>query len=639
MCGIAGVFALHGTLDPAIGAALPAMTRALRHRGPDGEGLSLDTVVGLGHRRLAIIDREGGVQPMQNEDGSCRIVFNGEIYNHHDLRRRLQARGHQFRTTSDTEVILHAYEEFGAGCVDHFVGMFAFAIYDANRRQLLVARDRLGKKPLFFAEWQGVFHFASEIKALRCSPAWVGDLDTTALEGYLSLGYSIAPATMYRHVRQLEPGHLLLARRSGISVRRYWDVEEFDTDGRAESELLPELDERLREAVHVRLESEVPLGAFLSGGIDSGLVGSYMAESLGDRLVTTTVGFASAAHDETAAAALTAASLGARHYAEIALPQLGAVLDTLPGCFDEPFADSSAVPTYYVSAMARRHVTVALSGDGGDESFAGYGFRYIPHHLESRLRRLLPAVLRRPVLGAAGRLWPRWPSLPRALRLSTVWTNLATDDAGAYYRDLCFLKPEDARRLLGCAPDEDPRLSPVYAAVTDPYRRCPSSSAVQRAQYADLKVYLPNDVLVKVDRASMAHGLEVRSPLLDHRLVEFAFRIPASRKMARLQPKQLLRRLAGPRLPEAVTRRAKQGFTAPAGEWIAGPGAGMFRDEVLSHASWVSTVVDIRRVRRVFEAHCRAERDHTHALWAIWMLQRWGQLQRREAASPERKAS
>lgn len=628
MCGICGVVALDGVLDPRIAAAVPAMRDSLRHRGPDGAGLFADAHVALGHRRLAIIDMAGGVQPLSNEDGSCWVTFNGEIYNHRRLRQRLTERGHVFRTASDTEVIVHAYEEYGAGCVEQLDGMFAFAVYDQRHRRVLLARDRLGKKPLYYAVLDGVLHFASEIKAFYHSPAWDGAIDLDNLEGYLSLGYSIAPRTMFRRVQQLEPGHYLIAQDGALHLCHYWDVQEFDTDPRAEQALTAELDARLREAVRARLESDVPLGAFLSGGIDSGLVVSYMAEVLGDRLVATSVGFSSTGHDETATAAVTAVHCGARHYREAASLDFGDMLERVGACFDEPFADSSAVPTYHVSALARRHVTVALSGDGGDEPFAGYGFRYVPHAIEQRIRSAVPTVLQRPLFTGLDRAWPETPMLPRLLRLSTVWKNLAVDEAGAYYRDLCFLKPERARHLLGRTPSSDPRTSPIYEAVTAPYRRCASKSAVQRAQYADLKIYLPNDVLVKVDRMSMAHGLEVRSPLLDYRLIEFAFRVPAARKLSRLQPKRLLRTLAGERLPAEVSRLPKRGFTAPVAEWLAGPAAERFSAEVLANGAWIADVVDQDCARRLFVAHRRREADHSYALWALWVLNRWGRASR-----------
>jgi asparagine synthase (glutamine-hydrolysing) len=617
MCGICGIAALDGPLAPALREALFAMTRALRHRGPDAEGFHREERAALGHRRLAIIDRAGGGQPMANEDGTCFIVFNGEIYNHVALRRELSERGHVFRTRSDTEAILHAYEEWGPACVERLEGMFAFAIYDKKSQELFLARDRLGKKPLFYALLGGALHFASEIKAIAKSPAWNGALDLSSIEGYLSLGYFLAPATIYRHVRKLEPAHWLRLRNGRIELRRYWDIERFDDDRRAAAAIRADLDALLRERVSERLESEVPLGAFLSGGIDSGLVFSYMAESLGERLVTTSVGFGDAAHDELGAAAITARHFGARHFAERVEPRLEDVLDRIVEAFDEPFADSSAIPTYYVSAMARRHVTVALSGDGGDESFAGYDFRYVPHAIEERARALFP----RRAAAWLGARWPRGRRLPRPLRLGSVFENLSGDPAGAYYRDLCFLKPPAARALLGRDPRGDPRESPVYEAVTAPYRRCPSKSAVTRAQYADLMVYLPNDVLVKVDRMSMLCALEVRCPLLDRRVVEFAFRLPIERKMPRLCAKHLLRRLARERLPREIARLPKRGFTAPVGRWIAREYAGRFEDEVLGGA--LDGLVDPVRARALFEEHRAGRADHGYALWALWVLAKW----------------
>jgi asparagine synthase (glutamine-hydrolysing) len=382
MCGICGVVALDGELHPDLRSSIGSMAATLHHRGPDGQGVFSDAFAALGHRRLAIIDRAGGHQPMFNEDGSCWVVFNGEIYNHRSLRSRLIGLGHTFKTSSDTETILHAYEEYGADCVPMFEGMFAFAVYDSRRRELLLARDRLGKKPLFYAELDGALHFASEIKALRASPAWDPTLDLSELEGYLSLGYFIAPGTVYRSVRKLLPGHWLRVRNGHIEVRKYWDIERFDDHPGRGPALENEIEELLRTAVSDRLESEVPLGAFLSGGIDSGLVVSFMAETLGRGVTTTTVGFGEAAHNELDAAAVTAARFETQHHVEIVEPRLDEVLDRIVDGFDEPFADVSAVPTFHVAGMAKRHVTVVLSGDGGDEAFSGYSFRYAPHAIE-----------------------------------------------------------------------------------------------------------------------------------------------------------------------------------------------------------------------------------------------------------------
>lgn len=620
MCGIVGAVAREGPLDPRIAAAVPEMAAALRHRGPDGEGSHRFQSSALGHRRLAIIDRAAGYQPMSNEDRSCWVVFNGEIYNHHQLRRELETCGHRFKTRCDTEAIVHAWEEYGTDCARHLEGMFAFAIWDERRQELYLARDRLGKKPLFWAELGGALHFASEIKALQLSPVWDGTLDTSALEGYLCLSYIPAPGSIFKHVRKLEPGHWLRLRNGTIEVRSYWDVEEFDSDRRDSQEIAKELDKLLGEVVGQRLESEVPLGAFLSSGLDSGVVVSYMFETLGEDILTTTVGFGEETHNEIPGARNVARRFKTRHATEIVRPSLDEVFDPLVQAFDEPFADDSAIPTYYVSKMARRQVTVALTGDGGDESFGGYDFRYVPHAWECRLRPWLPG---RRFLAWLGAHWPRTEQTPRLLRWGTILDNLAREAATAYFLDLCFLKPAEARLLLGSDPTVDPSESSVYERVTAPYRKCPSPSPLQRAQYADLKVYLPNAPLVKVDRMSMHHGLEVRSPLLDRRVVEFAFRVPTKTKLPRLECKFLLRELAHKRLPEEVLGLPKQGFSSPIGHWIRGPLRDQYRDEVLRPNAGVSSWLDMATIKRFFDEHRRGVRNRSYPLWAIWVLERW----------------
>ena len=547
MCGICGAAALQGMLDPLVTDSVRAMATALVHRGPDGEGFHDSGWASIGQRRLAIIDRAGGAQPMPNEDASCWITFNGEIYNHHALRPVLEAKGHVFRTRSDTEVILHGWEEYGTAVVERLEGMFAFAIVDQRRRELFLARDRVGKKPLFYTVLDGVLHFASELDALRQVPAWQGELSPEALEAYLSLGYVLAPDTIFRGVHKLPPGHWLHVTGGRPVVRRYWDVTEFGTDRREPAALVETVDEVLGEAVRCRLESEVPLGAFLSGGIDSGLVASYMAEACGGRLTTNTVGFGEAGHDELDAARVTANALHTDHHEEPLTPNLDEVFDSIVAHLGEPMADSSAIPTWYVSRSARRRVTVALSGDGGDETFGGYDFRYVPHVLESKVRAFVPGRPGRAVAGAMGRAWPRSASLPNWLRAGSLLENLARDPATAYYTDLCFLKPAATRRLLGLGHGVED--GPVWAAVTDAYRRPTGADDLQRARYADLHVYLPNDPLVKVDRMSMTHSLEVRCPLLDRRVVEAAFRIPSRHLQQGATGKVLLRTLASRRLP------------------------------------------------------------------------------------------
>ena len=622
MCGICGVVALDGPLPDEARGAVPEMTAALAHRGPDGDGFFSDEHAALGHRRLAIIDRALGQQPMANEDGTRWIVFNGEIYNYRHLRGVLQGRGHRFRTASDTEVILNAYEEYGADCVDKLEGMFAFVIYDSRRREIFAARDRIGEKPLFYAMFQGVFHFASELPALQRSPLWSARVDLSALEGYLSLGYFIAPATVFSGVYKLPAACRLRATRDDTRVEKYWDIEQFDVDTRSAVEIVEDADARLRTAVTSRLESEVPLGAFLSGGVDSGLVVSYMAETLKDRLVTASVGFGETAHNELEAAGWTAAHFGSRHHFEVIKPRLEEVIADVTRGLGEPLADSSAIPTWYVSRAARAHVRVALSGDGGDESFAGYDNRYGPHAIEGAVRPYVPKALV-PALRWLGSVWPRSRRLPRALRLGGIVENLGRDEAEAYYVDLTFMRPAEARRLLGRVPERDPRSSPVFEAVTEPYRRCASRDPVQRAAYADLQVYLPNNSLVKVDRMSMLHGLEVRCPLLDHHLVEFAFRLPASRKQNWKQGKLPLRELAYNRLPQPMWSLPKRGFSAPISEWIAGPYGSMFESEVLHSGACVSQYLDVKDLERRFNEHRKGDADHGYLLWAVWVLERW----------------
>jgi asparagine synthase (glutamine-hydrolysing) len=416
-------------------------------------------------------------------------------------------------------------------------------------------------------------------------------------------------------------------RNGRIETRRYWDVERFDDFGAGEAAGLEAIESHLDARVQERLESEVPIGAFLSGGIDSGLVVSAMSDAHRGRVVTTSVGFGDASHNELAPAGITAAHFGTDHHAHIVDPRLDEVLDSIVSAFDEPFADSSSVPTFYVSREARRHVTVALSGDGGDETFGGYDFRYIPHAMEARVRRMLPAGHVRRAVGTIGAGWPRSSRVPRMLRWGTYLENIGRDPAAAYFADLCFLKPAMAQSLVGGSAGVE--SSAVFETITSAYRGCPSPDPVQKAEYADLKIYLANDVLVKVDRMSMQHGLEVRCPLLDRRLVELAFSLPQSLKQAGRTGKHLLKQIARRRLPEALLRLPKRGFTAPVGAWIRGPYRARFEDEVLSNGAVVASLLDHRVIKRLADAHFRREADHAYTLWAIWMLERWGRAQHR----------
>jgi asparagine synthase (glutamine-hydrolysing) len=618
MCGICGAVSLAGGTDERLVDNVGRMCDAIKHRGPDGFGFYRDSHAVLGHRRLAIIDRARGAQPLSNEDGSIWIVFNGEIYNHRALRPRLESRGHRFRTASDTEAIVHAYEEFGVDCLEHLEGMFAFAIYDRPRQQLFIARDRLGKKPLFYADWGGAFYFSSELESLLHAAPAAPEIGREHLQEYFTLGYISAPRTAYKEIHKLEAASWMLidpARRRGA---RYWDLTNFEIDRRPEPVILRDLEQLLRTAVSDRLESEVPLGAFLSGGIDSGLVVSWMAETAPDSVRTTSVGFPNGSHNELELAGETARAFHTRHTSALVDTPLLPFLSNVPSAFGEPFADSSALPTFYVSRRARQEVTVALTGDGGDEPFGGYDFRYVPHLFEHRLRGVtdLPPV--RPLVRGLAALWPRAAWLPRPLRIGTLLDNLQVDEATAYYRDLCLIKPGLVEAIF-----HSPVPEYVEAFVTDTYRRPSGADPVQRSQYGDIMVYLPNDVLVKVDRMSMRNSLEVRSPFLDHKVVEFALRLPSELKLKGTKGKYMLRALAEQRLPHSVAHGVKRGFTAPVKDWCTREYAVDFEREVLQSDSVVATFLDQGKLRQMYDQTRTGARDLSSGLWAAWVLQRW----------------
>ncbi len=628
MCGFVGAIALKaGGLDPAVKASLPKMADAIMHRGPDGAGYEYFPGAALGHRRLSIIDRHGGAQPMCSQSGRYWIIFNGEIYNHKALRGKLEGRGIRFKTHCDTETIVQAYQVYGADCVAMLEGMFAFAIYDKVDHVLFMARDRVGKKPLFYGQFDGHILFASEIKAMRPCPLWDGQLDWSDLEGYLSLGYFVGENSVYKKIKKLDPGCWMRIQDGRITQKTYWDIREFDSDDRPVEQIVSELETVVADAVSDRLESEVSLGAFLSSGIDSSLIVSYMADVLGKNILTATVGFDEKGHDELPGAGLIAKRYQTNHHTQMISPDFDTIFDPIVKAFDEPFADDSAIPTYYVCQMAKQRVTVALSGDGGDEPFGGYDFRYVPHGAEDRIRRFLPVALR-PAMGMIGRIWPSYPWLPRLLRLSTIFENLGTSRAQAYYLDLCFVKPWDARRLMGQEGKRDPTLSPVYNQVSKHYLACGSDDAMQCAMYADMKVYMPSMPLVKVDRMSMLHSLEVRCPLLDRRVIELAYRVSSKIKIQQGQSKYLLRQLGKKRLPQALLNLPKKGFSAPISRWLSHTHSQRFEEEVLCPSAAINSLLDQKFIRKCFADHRRGKFNHSKLLWGVWVLERWLQIEK-----------
>jgi asparagine synthase (glutamine-hydrolysing) len=626
MCGIAGYVDFGGHDREAAAVRLKAMADAIAHRGPDGEGYYIDDHAALAHRRLAIIDLAGGAQPMAAADGRVQIVFNGEIYNFAAVRADLAARGHVFRTRSDTEVILHAYLEWGEGCVDRLSGMFAFALWDSHARRLLLARDRVGKKPLYHLRRGPIVAFASELKALRAGELCPTAVDPESLDCYLTFGYVPAPRTIYQGVEKLRAGHCLSVTPRGASQRRYWHLSFSDPRPRTAQEAAEELEPLLDDAVRARLMSEVPLGAFLSGGLDSSLVVASMSRQVNRPVLTNSIGFDDRGTDELPIARSIAAHLGTDHREYVVTPRAAQVIERIAWHFDEPIADSSAVPTWYVCEMARRSVTVALSGDGGDEGFGGYTFRYAPHVLESGIRNTLPTVLRGPLFGSLGAIWPGSAVLPKPLRLKTIFENLAVGDCEAFYRDLAWLRPDTREALYSRDFMQSLRGFTPLEAVASWYAQSDARDPLSRCQYADIHFYMTDDVLVKVDRMSMAHSLEVRSPFLDHRVLELAARLPARARMAGRRGKLPLRQLAARRLPDNVHRLPKRGFSPPASRWLRDELKLIAHDALFDGQSLLGQILDHTALSRVWREHQEGSRDHHVLLWGLMMLGLWERI-------------
>jgi asparagine synthase (glutamine-hydrolysing) len=617
MCGIAGRL----NFDPARPVhreRLEAMTRSIAHRGPDGEGFYVGPGIGLGHRRLSIIDLATGAQPLANEDQTVWVAFNGEIYNFADLREELEGAGHAFRTHSDTEVIVHAYEQWGASCVERFRGMFAFALWDEPRRRLMLARDRLGVKPAYYALTPSGLVFGSEIKAVIEDPEVSREWRAEALDSFLAFQYIPGPETIYQNVWKLPPGHLLIAEDGGIAIRQYWDLT-FTGDGdlAREEEYLERLDALITESVGLRLLSDVPLGAFLSGGIDSSLVVAAMVATSRGRVLTTSVGFDDRAFNELEHARLVARHLGTEAYEKVVTPEVADLLPKLAWHLDEPFADSSAVPTYYVSAAARERVTVALSGDGGDELWAGYA-RHRVERWEMAARRGLGPLGSR-IVGDLARHLPLGMKGARSLR------HLTLPPADAYAQKHAYSFFEQGAREALYTPDfaRTVRDADPFAPFRRAYEACPSDDPLDRALYVDVKTYLVDDIMTKVDKMSMAVSLESREPLLDHKLIEFAATVPSALKLKGGRSKYLLRRLLERRLPKSIVDRPKHGFEAPIGAWLCGPLAPMVEDLFLDGRLRDRGVLDQRVVQDLWREHRDGTRDHRHRLWSLVMLELW----------------
>jgi asparagine synthase (glutamine-hydrolysing) len=621
MCGICGVvdFAAGTDFRERIGP----MVRSLHHRGPDASGTHVDSLAALGHTRLSIIDLSpDGRQPMSNEDGTVWVTFNGEIYNFAELRQRLIEQGHIFRSRSDTEVLVHLWEQEGEQSVQRLRGMFAYAIWETHRRRLSLVRDRLGIKPLYYTVRNGRLIFGSEIKAILAHGDVPRRLRADALSDYLTFMYVPAPKTMFQDICKLPAGHLASFDRTGLRVRQYWDLEPGEPPAGDEAAIRQELLERLQEAVRMRLVADVPLGAFLSGGVDSSAVVAMMSRCARGRVTTVSVGFPQKQFDELPAARRVAQRYATTHHQEMVDPQAADAVRRIAWHYDEPFADYSAVPTFYVSQAARRHVTVALSGDGGDENFGGYR-RYRFDLLERRLRRLLTPVLRMALVAPLAAVYPKADWLPRPLRARQTLRELAAEPAEAYCLSVGLLDERRKARLL----HGDLRGELAGYRSSELIRGFMAAAAgrddLQQLLYTDIKTYLVDDILTKVDRASMAVALEVRVPLLDHSFVEFAHAVPSRLKVRGGQGKRIFKDALSGLLDEDTLRRPKQGFMPPLAQWLAGPLAPMVHDLLLAPGALCGQWLNRRELAAAWRRQQSGTSYTAPLLWTALMLELW----------------
>lgn len=620
MCGIAGIVRSDGRdVDHDL---VRRMTVAIRHRGPDEDGFYLKGPVGLGMRRLSIIDLKGGQQPIHNQDRTAWIVFNGEIYNYRELRENLEKLGHTFYTNSDTEAIVHAYERYGSACPKHLRGMFAFAIWDERTQELFIARDRVGKKPLLYAHVNGEFVFGSEFSALLTHPGISRDIEPEALHHYLSFMCVPAPLTAYKAIRKLEPGHSLRLNKGEIRIERYWRPDFSNKLNISEVEAGEQAIRVLRDAVKVRLMSEVPLGAFLSGGIDSSAVVALMSEESSEPVKTFSIGFEEQDFSELHHARRVAEHVGADHHEFIVRPDALEVLPTLVDHYGEPYADSSAIPTYYVARETRKHVTVALNGDGGDECFAGYE-RYAAMRLAERYHQL-PSVLRSALIDTTIDLLPTSETRRSRVRDAKRFIQAASlPKVDRYLRWISVFDTDAKHELYSDSFRHETSMTHSAALLEPWFAYANGSGVVDAALLTDTMTYLPNDLLVKVDIATMAVSLEARSPFLDHHVIEFAASLPEKLKLRGLTTKYLLKRILRQLLPSENLGRRKMGFGVPIGHWFRGRLEPFLRETVLSEKALGRRFFRPEVVRQLVELHVRGERDYSHQLWTLLMLELW----------------
>ncbi|WP_159628357.1 XrtA/PEP-CTERM system amidotransferase [Massilia puerhi] len=621
MCGIVGILDLKGGREIARDL-LDRMNQTQFHRGPVEGDLHLEPGLGFGHRRLSIIALEAGLQPLFNEDETLALVFNGEIYNFRELRTKLQALGHVFRTPSDSETIVHAYEQWGHACVNHLRGMFAFAIWDRPQQTLFMARDRLGIKPMHYALLDdGMFAFGSELKSLLALPGLKREICPLAVEEYFAYGYVPEPRTIFTGAHKLLPGHTLTLRvgQPVPKSKQYWDVPFTPHQQMTERDMEGELIARLREAVESHLIADVPLGAFLSGGVDSSSIVTMMAGVGSAPVNTCSIAFNDPSFDESEYARQVAERYQTNHQCETVDKDDYGLIDTLAGLYDEPYADSSAIPTYRVCQLARKRVTVALSGDGGDENFAGYR-RHRMAMGEQRVRSMLPLALRKPVFGLLGKAYPKADWAPRVLRAKTTFEALARDLTEGYFHGVSINNDRQRKQLFS---DSFRQRLQGYRAV-EVMRgyadAAPTDDPLSLIQYLDMKTYLPGDILTKVDRASMAHALEVRVPLLDHQFVEWVSGLPSDCKLRNGEGKHIFKKALQPYLSDDILYRKKMGFSIPLAAWLRGPLRETMQRAVLNPALLDTGIFNVAYLKQMVDEHQAGTKDHATTLWSVLMF-------------------
>lgn len=619
MCGIAGILHFDQS-SPVDQTMIKAMANSIAHRGPDAEGFWFGGGVALAHRRLSIIDLSEGAQPMTDASGHVHVVFNGEIYNYKSLRETLLDRGHPLRTNSDTEVLLYLYRDHGADMVRHLRGMFAFAIWDSTKQQVLLARDRIGQKPLYYFADDRRLVFGSEIKAILACNGIDRGLDSRAIDAYLAYGFIPNDLSIFKSIRKLPPAHTLVISRERGNVespKRYWEISPKSGAIKTADEWVEAVQTKFTETVECHCVADVPVGAFLSGGVDSSAVVAEMAANCREPLKTFSIGFEEEAYSELPYARVVAQQYGTDHIEEIVTPDVASDFQKLIHHYDEPFADSSALPTMAVARVASQHVKVAISGDGGDEAFGGYS-RYRHDLLESQLRNRLPTWLRNHVLSPIAHAWPRADWLPRPLRLKSTLTNLALDAKMAYANTLSIACQRDRTSIF---PHGGRNGWSVERFVTDTYPPCDDLKAMT---LCDIAFVLPDDFLVKVDRASMAFGLEVRPPMVDHEFLELAASIPSEFKLRNGQSKWIFKQALARKLPKEILHRPKKGFEIPVDAWLRGPLAEQLADAIRTGGP-CDGIFNVRVLKSVFESHRTGKSRAGNLLWAILVFGQWKQ--------------